>query len=1365
MGRRVVVDGPAHVPMADVVDEILRAATSGVRDLVSAGVTCALPVATETFRSDTLGDVTNGLVALSGTAAPPGSWSLIVAAGPDVLRSRVLGPGMSVVVGRRLHDEAGCDGRRWTIGDETLSLHHAELSVSDGSLQVRDLGSRNGTATLADAADAAGAAGDDAGGVVRFRIGASVIEGRRIEGQLGGGSRAREFDVISGTWRSSRGGLRPRGEAPIEVPLARSGGRARMRVRPGALVGPLLGGLAMALLLDPKFALFALLSPLLMLVNVVDDRRAAARERRTGERDFASAFEAFARRVRAAERAWVDRATADFPDAGAMLRAATGREGRVWQRSASGPNGWQVRVGTGPVRFRPALHLAGPVPDAVADLLDRLVVPDAPVTVDLGPRAVVVVVGDRSADVVRALTAQLTVAFGPSQLSLALALDPSGPWTSHWRSWLPHDDSSGGGHVLLVQFDARGGVAQAARRHFAEVCPEGAVVLAVRHAEDVPAEATTVVSLGDGPFATVVRFGAGDDSAEVVADGVSADGLEVMSAALACWSEGTATDETLPAVCSLDDLFASVGPSCDVEPDVVLNRGGLSEASSVAERWRLASRTQAALRVPLGSVGSSYRILDLVADGPHALVAGTTGSGKSELLRTLIAGLATQHSPDLVTFVLVDYKGGSAFAECASLPHTVGFVTDLDEGLASRALTCLEAELRRREHVLREAGARDLVSYAAQRGPEPLPRLLVVIDELAALVRDLPTFVPSLVSLAQRGRTLGLHLILATQRPAGTINDAIRANTNIRIALRVQDASDSVDVLGVGDAAMIDRRTPGRALVRLGPGEVQAIQVAAVGLAGVRSVTVIADDAGVEIARFSCDGAGALPGGSTLDRRVVEIRDAFAELGLVSPRRPWPDPLPRSLSRPTSMCSSVAMADEPVTQTQEELTVDIDIGNVAVIGSIGRGVTNALRTIICSLIVATPPGTQFYVLDLLGRDHELLASIAAVGAVVGAHEEERRERLIARLNDEVTRRRATPTNNGGLPMIVVAIDGWSSLRAAGADITMLALGDVLARLMVEGASVGIRFVLGTDRATSLSSAIAPGITTRFVLSPGDQAEAASAGVKFSPSAAGIPGRALLANRPGVEVQFWHTVDPDVRAIAAATSRYPAAPGIAVLPERIALAEIAALLDPAGPDAAVAGTGAWVVPIGVGGPTLGAVHVELRAGEPFLVAGSPRSGRTTAIETISSALAARRPDCVILTYRRGGHAGLFVDDALAACDGGQSVLVTIDDVDRLDDVGGHLAGLLRSENDRLRVVLAGRADVLRSAYGHWSSVARRSRHGLVLQPNPEVDGELWQTPLPRRLHVRGGPGRGALIGDGGFVVVQLAHVVPTGRRDG
>src|SRR5690606_31738287 len=203
--------------------------------------------------------------------------------------------------------------------------------------------------------------------------------------------------------------------------------------------------------------------------------------------------------------------------------------------------------------------------------------------------------------------------------------------------------------------------------------------------------------------------------------------------------------------------------------------------------------------------------------------AGTTGSGKSELLRTLVVSLALHHPPDRLTFLLVDYKGGAAFRGISELPHVVGLVTDLGPAEARRALVSLRAEVRRRERVVASAGVTDMVDVP---GPDASPALLVAVDEFATLAAELPDLRDGLLDVAQRGRSLGVHLLLATQRAGGVVTDAIRANLSLRLALRVADEEDSRDVIDGVDAAHLPAEHPGRAVLRLGPGRRSTLQVA-----------------------------------------------------------------------------------------------------------------------------------------------------------------------------------------------------------------------------------------------------------------------------------------------------------------------------------------------------------------------------------------------------------------------------------------------------------------------------------------------------------------------------------------------------------
>ena len=315
------------------------------------------------------------------------------------------------------------------------------------------------------------------------------------------------------------------------------------------------------------------------------------------------------------------------------------------------------------------------------------------------------------------------------------------------------------------------------------------------------------------------------------------------------------------------------------------------------------------LRAPIGMGPSGPLVLDLVEHGPHALIGGTSGAGKSELLQSIVAALIHEYPPTRLTFLFVDYKGGAATEVFNTVPHTVGYVTNLDASLSLRALTSLRAELNHRMRLM-EGRAKDLAEMLEKHPDEAPPSLVIVVDEFATLVKEVPEFVAGVVDIAQRGRSLGVHLILATQRPSGSVNDNILANTNLRISLRMLDASESRTVIGVPAAADIALPLKGRGFAKLGPSDLIEFQSAYTGA----TLTEEAEVSPVTVHRF-----GSLPAAR------AETRSA---------PRPLPPPRPSSLAH--DVAPPVARPTGAPQTTNRPPTTHLDVLLDAVTQGCGR---------------------------------------------------------------------------------------------------------------------------------------------------------------------------------------------------------------------------------------------------------------------------------------------------------------------------------------------------------------------------------------------------------------------------------------------
>lgn len=1262
--------------------------------------------------------------AVAPATRPETKHVLAVVGGANAGRTFAL-PSGTTSIGR----DPTCD---ITIADPTLSRLHARIE----SGAILDLGSTNGTWLDGRPVTTSVPLSPGAlvqAGATQFRVRDAIDDDRPVALPATG---ATPFNRPPRA--ASQAPLDP--IEPPQPPRASNGSRA---FGAAMIAGPILMGAGMVVMYgDPRFALFAALAPVIALVNWLAGRRSARKEQRKHGRAFAIALAELEHAI--SRRADDERARREAaqPDLAETVRRAVLPSVRLWERRPDHGDFLHLRLGTGAVPWtfveknpRDALD-----PEVVAVLDAHRLLHRAPVDVELGSGGVIGIVGNRAmtTGVARALVCQAAVHHGPADLGVAVV--GADEWD--WMKWLPHLDRDpfadrADGHGLLVVVDdvetLRGRAApvrQLLREH-------SGIVLAPTE-DQLPAMCTTVVTLYDDlGTATVRRPHDRLHLDDVHAAALPTDVAVTIARSLARYEdpERESTGAGLPDAVRLLSLLGLDTPTPE----------------AIADRWAQAEADPSP-NTPIG-VGVDGAIeIDLVRDGPHGLIGGTTGSGKSELLRSVVAGMAARVDPEHLVFVLVDYKGGSAFDECSRLPHVVGLVTDLDEHLAERALVSLEAELRHRERVLRDVGAPDITTYlraGARCGP--LPRLVVVIDEFATMAAELPEFLGALVGIAQRGRSLGVHLLLATQRPSGAVNANIKANTNLRIALRVQDPADSTDIIDTPAAAGIARNTPGRAFLRRGPSDVVAIQTAI----GTSSHTRMSSGP-IRVRPFRLRPAEAATPDSSGDSELTLLVEAIrgAHAGGPPPRRPWLPMLPEHVSStdlvdPPPGVVPFALADEPEQQRRSTAGWNPDDGHLALFGMIGSGTTTALLAVVEALARShRPDECHIYALDFGANGLAPLRALPHVGSVITANEREAQCRLIRYLRDEVERRRSAGRVN---PRIVTCIDGIGPFLAEHDGLDGTEVADAFRRVFAEGPAVGVDFVVTADRVGSLPLRLSSLVSQKVLFRMADASDYATIGLRPAQLPRFVPGRAVHSDGNRIvqvaEPGDWSTIRGNrvARQIGTLPTELPAVS----LPK-------AQLGSPSR------------IPLGVADDDLDVAWLSLHDGDHVLVAGPPRSGKTAALATFADVVRRADPACVLMGICEPRSALQRVDafDAVGTFEELEHIVVAaptddrrwyvlVDDATAVED-GGALTATLRGTRPGLHVIAAARTDDVRAAYGHWLRLVRQSRIGVLLQPDLAADGDLVGVRLPRRVSVPLVPGRGFLVSEGSAALVHLAR---------
>ncbi|ALV42868.1 hypothetical protein AU252_18310 [Pseudarthrobacter sulfonivorans] len=823
-----------------------------------------------------------------------------------------------------------------------------------------------------------------------------------------------------------------------------------------------------------------------------------------------------------------------------------------------------------------------------------------------------------------------------------------------------------------------------------------------------------------------------------------------------------------------------------------------------SRRWS-ANNSLPGLAVPIGRGLEGARTLDLQNDGPHLLVAGTTGSGKSELLRSITVALALSYAPDRINFLFVDFKGGSGLGPLTGLPHCVGMLTDLSSHELERALQSLRAEIKFREQSLAAVQALDLTSFRATSAgrASPLPHLVIVIDEFRMLVEDAPESLLELMRIAAIGRSLGIHLIMATQRPQGALTADIRANVTTSIALRVQSEMESVDIINSKAAAGISVDTPGRAYLARGTEAPLEFQAGSLTAGAIRS-----EPAGISVwlASEYIDAPAVLGGSGSAGHEptpaeataplMASMSALWETMNRPAIRKPIAAPLPCLLPEPagsstpgtvegdaddddgasdrtkadagaTSWSVTLGLMDLPAEQRTAPLIWEpAGHGHLALVGGPESGVPEAIRLAVLGL-ASHARESHLYVLDP-DTSFVGLASHCRVGATAGLHELRRAVRILERLAREQSLRLGRPAADDDIPLVLV-IAGWGSWLSALRAGPLAWAEDVLHDLVRDGNRAGITVIISGQRELVTSRFFAA-IPNRVYFPTGSSDDSRIAWPKLPPTAPAV-GRAVavgaLSGGRTTVCQFYTAAGAEAADQGVAQAPEPS---LRRRPFRVeplpAVVPAAQILNRAAPQipAELEGRippGQRVLRIGVGGDELDLISVRAPAGGVLAVLGGTSSGKSSFLRLLPKVNPEAGP---WLMPEQDTDPGAYWSGILRqATTGGleRNSVALVDNADLLpQDVTRDLADLNTLGITVLMTV--GYSPILAQRVP-LALQARNLGCGILIAPRTFMDGDLLGVRFETEPNPP--PGRSVLIQNGRATAVQLGWVPPDQSKDG
>ncbi|HGO2238033.1 TPA: type VII secretion protein EssC [Staphylococcus aureus] len=546
----------------------------------------------------------------------------------------------------------------------------------------------------------------------------------------------------------------------------------------------------------------------------------------------------------------------------------------------------------------------------------------------------------------------------------------------------------------------------------------------------------------------------------------------------------------------------------------------------VVNRWRQ-NETYKTMAVPLGVRGKDD-ILSLnlheKAHGPHGLVAGTTGSGKSEIIQSYILSLAINFHPHEVAFLLIDYKGGGMANLFKDLVHLVGTITNLDGDEAMRALTSIKAELRKRQRLFGEHDVNHINQYHKlfKEGvaTEPMPHLFIISDEFAELKSEQPDFMKELVSTARIGRSLGIHLILATQKPSGVVDDQIWSNSKFKLALKVQDRQDSNEILKTPDAA--DITLPGRAYLQVGNNEIyelfqSAWSGATYDIEGdkleVEDKTIYMINDYGQLQAINKDLSGledeeTKENQTELEAVIDHIESITTRLEIEEVKRPWLPPLPENVYQEDLVETdfrklwsddakevelTLGLKDVPEEQYQGPMVLQLKkAGHIALIGSPGYGRTTFLHNIIFDVARHhRPDQAHMYLFDFGTNGLMPVTDIPHVADYFTVDQEDKIAKAIRKIHDIISERKRllsqervvnieqyNKETGNSIPNVFLIIDNYDTVKESP---FMKEYEEMMSKVTREGLALGVYIILSGSRSSAIKSAIFTNIKTRVAL--------------------------------------------------------------------------------------------------------------------------------------------------------------------------------------------------------------------------------------------------------------------------------------------